>query len=179
MPTAGSAEARGSAQPENTGAWKLGASAGPHIEFVMRPPFVLFLTTLPFSSALHAQEPHDSIEFTADGHRIVIRTSCWPDQNGGTVPVQQRLQVTADGYLRYDFHDQRAETRAYHEALCATSGMEPMRDGEALMVGNSSGWGCHRSHEYMPDAPLPELDGSAGVVPLADCFIRDAPGRTK
>lgn len=131
----------------------------------MRACFALLLTVSPFSSAAHAQEPHDRIEFTADGHRIVVRTSYWPDHRGGTVPVEQRLQVNANGHLRYDFHAQRAETQAYHEALCAESGMEPMRDGEAFMGGSSAGWGCYSVEEYDPDAPIPSFDVDAVVFP--------------
>lgn len=127
----------------------------------MRVCLALLLTVSPHSSVVHAQEPHDRIEFAADGQRIVLRTSYWPDHTGGTVPVEQRLQVTADGHLRYDFHEQGAETQAYHEALCAESGMEPTRDGEGFIVGNSAGWGCHSVHEYDPDAPAPSFDVDA------------------
>lgn len=103
------------------------------------------------SASVHAGVPEagaDRIVFDKAGQRTVIRAV---ENVGLTNQVDQRLQVMADGRLRYDFNEQSEETNEYHRSYCEQLGMKPLTEGEILFGADASGWHCSNVRELYPD----------------------------
>ena len=111
----------------------------------------VLLVALAISAPLHATEFRDRtdrVQFDSDGSRMVVRAA---ENHGREDQVDQRLQVTEDGRLRYEFNRQDERTKAYHQAYCESLGMEPPKDAEILFEGTASGWHCIRVQELGPE----------------------------
>lgn len=80
----------------------------------------------------------------------VLKTIEWPDFNGGTVEIEQRLVPSADGGLIYAYELQSNVTKLYHLALCEISGMQPS-SGQSTTYGDGAGWTCERQGGPAPD----------------------------
>lgn len=114
--------------------------------------------------ALHAKDQaifHDRVEFDAAGSRVVVRSALWPDSQRGMVKVEQRLQVNADGNLRYEYEDQDEHTKAYHRSYCAETGLDPVVDGEVTFTPGAAGWHCSNVILHDENAPLVDAPSSA------------------
>lgn len=104
-----------------------------------------FLIATSFVAAASEEQPYsDRIEVDSSGNRIVVRSSSVPDPNGGTRKVEQRLDQVDETTYIYDPSIQTEATTKYHEEFCAQHGLEPSLDGESVISGAVSGWGCQR-----------------------------------
>ncbi len=86
----------------------------------------------------------DRVELGPTGDRTIIRRSTWPDFDGGSVQVDQRLYPDSSGQLIYRYEQQNEATKLYHQAFCADMDMEPSK-GEGIIRGPATGWAC--THE--------------------------------
>ncbi len=103
-----------------------------------------FLAVPAFSQTLLST---DRLELGANGDRTIIRRSTWPDFDGGSVQVDQRLNPDSLGHLVYRYEQQNDATKLYHQAFCADMDMEPSK-GEGIIRGPATGWACtHEVHE--------------------------------
>lgn len=92
------------------------------------------------------------------GERILIRTSEWPDFEGGLVAVEQRLLMNEDGNLTYQHSRQSKATQLYHEAFCLEKNARPA-GGEAVLKGSIAAWICElsdRDEALDPEATSPQ-----------------------
>lgn len=129
--------------------------------------YLMIALVVPFS--LHAMDQpkfQDRMEFDASGGRVIVRSALWPDSKQSMVGIEQRLQVNADGNLRYEFEEQDERTKAYHRAYCAASGLYPFVDGEVIFTPEAAGWHCSKDQLHGTGAPLP-AEPSSGAI-LAD-----------
>lgn len=124
----------------------------------------LLLVTSFAAGATEEKSYSDRIDVDSAGNRIVVRSSAMPDARGGTRYVEQRLdQVDATTYV-YDPSIQTEATQKYHEEFCAQHGMKPSLDGESIISGAVSGWGCHlpRNENEQIDEGSTVIDGVVG-----------------
>lgn len=112
----------------------------------------LLLAAPAFSETLLSK---DTIELDAKGDRTIIRRSTWPDFDGGSVQVDQRLIPDSQGRLIYRYEQQHDATKLYHQAFCANMDMEPSK-GEGIVQGPATGWAC--THEVLEGRTQPQSD---------------------
>ncbi len=109
-----------------------------------------------------------------DGVERIVRTTQWPDLEGGSIPVQQRFRPNPDGSLSYVFSDQSTATQLYHHALCEQDGMTASQ-GEATLSGPDAvgGWSCEQEGDSDFDVSAAERDvtsipPSGGTLAVGD-----------
>jgi hypothetical protein len=146
----------------------------------MMKTYIFLVAILPFSlDASEKQTISDRVEFNENGQRVVIRTSQWPDNKGGSLNIEQKLMVGNDGALHYDYATQTADTQLYHRQLCAIQGMDPAWDGDATVSGDGAGWHCSNVIEH-ESGNLPEEPRSSSTPPRSiDFVIANAPRGTE
>jgi len=120
----------------------------------------------------------DRVELGANGDRTIIRSSTWPDFDGGSVQVDQRLNPDSLGRLVYRYEQQNEATKLYHQAFCANMDMEPSK-GEGVIRGPATGWAC--THEVQEGRTQPQSDlkntdwvsatAPAGRVPVGASYF--------
>jgi len=92
----------------------------------------------------------------------MVRTTEWPDFEGGFVAVEQRLSVNEDGDPTYQYSRQSKATQLYHEAFCLEKHARPA-GGEAVLNGSIAAWICEVGDE---DTPL-DLESAPPQYPGA------------
>jgi len=101
----------------------------------------------------------------------MVRTTQWPDFEGGFVAVEQRLLMNEDGNPTYQYSRQSKATQLYHEAFCLEKNARPA-GGEAELKGSIAAWICELSDEdkaldaevAAPQYPGPLMDRSTDYV---------------
>ncbi|MCW6029741.1 hypothetical protein K4043_17125 [Stenotrophomonas sp. SRS1] len=76
----------------------------------------------------------------------MVRTTEWPDFEGGFVAVEQRLLMNEDGNPTYQYSRQSKATQLYHEAFCLEKNARPA-GGEAVLKGSLAAWICELGDE--------------------------------
>ncbi|WP_411850659.1 hypothetical protein ACLB90_17580 [Stenotrophomonas sp. LGBM10] len=106
----------------------------------------------------------DRVEMNTRGESILIRTSEWPDFEGGLVAVEQRLSMNEDGIPTYRYSRQSKATQLYHEAFCLEKNARPA-GGEAVLKGSRAAWICASSDDDEALGPEAAQGGGPGSRP--------------
>lgn len=90
----------------------------------------------------HDRDTTDS----TDGYPRIIRTSNWPDLEGGSIAVEQVLRKNGDGSFTYRFSEQSTATQLYHHAFCESDGATPGQS-DSILGGSHvvGGLACFRT----------------------------------
>lgn len=91
---------------------------------------LIFAAALPLyaHASYHDRDTTDS----ADGYPRIIRTSDWPDLEGGSIAVEQVLRRNRDGSFTYRLSEQSTATQRYHHAFCENDGATPHQSDSIL-----------------------------------------------
>ncbi len=122
------------------------------------------------ASASNSDSYTDRYETDAAGNRVVVRTSAAVDSNGVVRYVEQRLDPVDETTFIYDPSIQSEATNRYHEAFCAQHGGVPSLDGETVLSGAVSGWGC-RPTQGPKDHLEPGAPSDASILSEAPDFV--------
>ncbi|WP_312318749.1 hypothetical protein [Stenotrophomonas sp.] len=122
------------------------------------------------ASASNSDSYTDRYETDAAGNRVVVRTSAAVDSKGVVQYVEQRLDPVDETTFIYDPSIQSEATNRYHEAFCAQHGGVPSLDGETVLSGAVSGWGCRPAQETK-DHLVPGSGSDASILSEAPDFV--------
>ncbi|MEN5039220.1 hypothetical protein ABE424_03430 [Stenotrophomonas sp. TWI1149] len=121
---------------------------------------ITLIIALPVSAAPPTSQK-DRVENTGEG-RTMVRTTEWPDFEGGFVAVEQRLLINEDGDPTYQYSRQSKATQLYHEAFCLEKNAQPA-GGEAVLKGSIAAWICELGDENKaldPEVATPQNPGT-------------------
>jgi len=138
--------------------------------FTMNKLAIALIISFPVSAAPPTSQ-QDRIEVNTSGESTMVRTTQWPDFEGGFVAVEQRLLMNEDGNPTYQYSRQSKATQLYHEAFCLEKNARPA-GGEAELKGSIAAWICELSDEdkaldaevAAPQYPGPLMDRSTDYV---------------
>lgn len=139
----------------------------------MRTFIILLMTAIPLlASAENESTSQDRVVFE-HGRRVILRTSAWPDFDGGLIRVEQKLSINADGNPTYHYNAQDPETQRYHRLYCdhAGQGFRPMSDGESIFYGGSTGWACSGDLNASPRDTPAQVNPLSAMFPAAADYV--------
>lgn len=131
------------------------------------------------ASASPPSSLQDRVEMNTHGEQTLIRSSEWPDFEGGIVVVEQRLLMNEEGNPTYQYSRQSKATQLYHEAFCLEKNARPA-GGEAVLKGSIAAWICASSdgdETLDPKATSPQRPQASPAHPdrSSDYVFANAP----
>lgn len=147
----------------------------------MRTLILMMLATLPLLAHAGGELPTQDRVVFEDGQRVVLRSSLWPDFEGGWIRTEQKLTVNPEGSWVYRYDTQLPETQKYHQLYCSQFGaqFQPMTKGESHLSDGSAGWACVDEMEFPSgDENAPHNPRSSASPAAIDYVYATAPSGT-